>query len=202
MEHLDRSQGQPNADFETEALAFLPNVARYARLLAGDRADADDLTQETFLRAFQAWSTFRPGTDCRKWLFTICRNVFLRNRQRSKRFVSDGDAENELRAMRDLYSQALAQGLNDLFDRMDVGPAFERALRELLPEYREAVILIDVEDYSYAEAANVVGVPIGTIRSRLFRARRRLQQSLLEYARDFGFALAHSNAPAHEEVAS
>jgi RNA polymerase sigma-70 factor (ECF subfamily) len=202
MEHLDRSQAQPNADFETEALAFLPNVARYARLLAGDRADADDLTQETFLRAFQAWSTFRPGTDCRKWLFTICRNVFLRNRQRSKRFVSDGDAENELRAMRDLYSQALAQGLNDLFDRMDVGPAFERALRELLPEYREAVILIDVEDYSYAEAANVVGVPIGTIRSRLFRARRRLQQSLLEYARDFGFALAHGNAPAHEEVAS
>src|SRR5689334_15661158 len=93
MEHVDASQPFAIADFEEEALEFLPNVARYARLLTRDKADADDLTQETFLRAFEKWSTFRPGTDCRKWLFTICRNLYLRNRQRSKRFVSEEDAE-------------------------------------------------------------------------------------------------------------
>jgi len=200
MDPVDDVQPLLIADFETVALEFLPNVARYARLLTRDKADADDLTQETFLRAFQKWSTFRPGTDCRKWLFTICRNLYLRSRQRSKRFVSEDDAEIELRAMHDIYSQAMAYGLKGLFDRLDIGPALQRGLAELLPEYREAVLLIDVEDYSYEEAASAAGVPIGTIRSRLFRARRRLQQSLLEYARDLGFSL--TTASAREEVAS
>jgi len=200
MEQPDNHQ--PIADFESEALEFLPNVARYARLLTRDGADADDLTQETFLRAFQKWSTYRPGTDCRKWLFTICRNLYLRNKQRSKRFVSDQDAEIELRVTRHLYEQAVAYGFGNLFDRLDVGPALKRSLADLLPEYREAVLLVDIEDYSYEEAAIAAGVPVGTIRSRLFRARRRLQQSLLQYARDFGFASSDASPPPREDIVS
>jgi len=68
--------------FRAEALRWIPNVARYARLLTRNQDDAEDLAQETYLRAFQNWATFRLGTDCRKWLFTICRNVFLRSRER------------------------------------------------------------------------------------------------------------------------
>src|SRR5215813_1317041 len=93
------------ATFESEALPFLPNVARYARLLTHDAADADDLTQETFLRAYQNWNTFRPGSDCRKWLFTICRNVYIRDRQRSQRFVTVENPEADLSAMRELFDQ-------------------------------------------------------------------------------------------------
>jgi len=202
MDQVDDTQAFSIADFEAEALEFLPNVARYARLLTRDKADADDLTQETFLRAFEKWATYRPGTDCRKWLFTICRNLFLRNRERSKRFVAEDDAETELRATQDLYASAVANGMRDLFDHIDIGPALKQSLAELLPEYREAVLLVDVEEYSYEDAASTIGVPIGTIRSRLFRARRRLQQSLIEHARDLGFTLPRTTSSAHEEVAS
>lgn len=173
--------------FERDALVFLPNVARYARLLTRDSADADDLTQETFLRAYEAWGSFRPGSDCRKWLFTICRNLYLRNRQRSQRFVAVDDADGELKATRQMYFHAREQGCKDLFDRIDLGPALQKGLDSLLPEYREVVVLIDIEDCSYAAAAAALGVPIGTVRSRLFRARRLLQQSLMEYAEDLGF---------------
>jgi RNA polymerase sigma-70 factor (ECF subfamily) len=189
----------PNtADFETEALRFIPNVARYARLLTRNEADADDLTQETFLRAYQSWNTFHPGTDCRKWLFTICRNVYLRDQQRSRRFILVENPEHELTAMRQLYDDAFVTGLSHIFDRVDLGPAIERGLGDLQPDYRDAILLIDVEDRSYAEAAAVAGVPIGTIRSRLFRARRLLQQSLLEHARDAGL-IADGDATARLE---
>jgi len=178
----------PTAEaFELEAVPFLPNVARYARLLTRDSADADDLTQETFLRAFKAWESFRPGSDCRKWLFTICRNLYLRERQRAGRFVATDDADGELKATREMYFRVREQGCEDLFERIDLAPALDAALRLLQPEYREVVVLIDVEDCSYADAAAALNVPIGTIRSRLFRARRLLQQTLMKHAEDLGF---------------
>jgi RNA polymerase sigma-70 factor (ECF subfamily) len=162
-------------------------------MLTRDAADADDLTQETFLRAYENWSTFRPGTDCRKWLFAICRNLFLRHQQRSRRFVAVDDADGELTATRQLYFRARAEGMKDVFDHLDIGPALERGLASLTPEHREAIILIDVEDYTYADAAVTLDVPIGTVRSRLFRARRILQGVLLEYARDMGFGFTDAS---------
>ncbi len=190
MDLADAHRQLTEDDFVTEALRWLPNVGRYARLLARDRADADDLTQETFLRAQLNWSTFRAGTDCRKWLFAICRHLFLRTRQRDSRFVSVEDPEAEVRQTAELYWEAAASGLAGLFDRIDLGPALERGLHAMSEEYREAVILVDVEDYSYAEAAVALEVPVGTVRSRLFRGRRLLQQTLIEYARDFGLVRA------------
>ena len=181
--------------FELEAVPFLPNVARYARLLTRDSAEADDLTQETFLRAFKAWDSFRPGSDCRKWLFTICRNLYLRERQRAARFVAADDAEGELRATREMYFHVREQGCKDLFERIDLAPALEEGLRSLQPEYREVVVLIDIEDCSYADAAAALNVPIGTVRSRLFRARRLLQQALMKHAEDLGFLTPLAERP-------
>ena len=174
------------AAFRAEALRWLPAVARYARLLTRNQADADDLAQETFLRAFEKWNTFRLGTDCRKWLFAICRHLYFRTRQRDKRFVAADDPEAEVLRAAELFWEAEAGGLQNLFDCIDVKPALERSLDELAPEYRDIVLLVDVEGYSYAEAAIEIDIPIGTVRSRLFRARRLLQQALIEYARDLG----------------
>jgi RNA polymerase sigma-70 factor (ECF subfamily) len=186
----------PSADaFELEAVPFLPNVARYARLLTRDSADADDLTQETFLRAFKAWDSFRPGSDCRKWLFTICRNLYLRDRQRAERFVATDDTDGELRATREMYFRVRDQGCKDLFERVDLAPALDEARRSLQPEYREVVVLIDIEDCSYAAAADARNVPIGTVRSRLFRARRLLQQALMKHAEDLGFLTPLAERP-------
>ena len=186
----DTQRATAQTDFQRDALPWLPHVSRYARLLARNQSDADDLTQETFLRAYQGWSTFRPGTDCRRWLFAICRNTFLRIRHRERRVVAVDDPEAEMRATTQLYWDAVGSGLDDVFDRVDLRPALERSLRAMLPEYAETVILVDVEGFSYADAATELGVPVGTIRSRLFRARRLLQEALIDYARDLGFAAA------------
>ena len=173
-------------DFRAEALRWLPNVSRYARLLTRNQSDADDLAQETFLRAYVNWTTFRPGSDCRKWLFTICRNLFLRGQQRGARIVSIEDPDTDLQGTAQLYWEAAESGLSTLFDRIDLGPAIERSLHDIPAEYREVLILVDVEDCKYADAAAVLGVPVGTVRSRLFRARRLLQQALIDHARDVG----------------
>jgi len=174
--------------FEREALPSLPDVARFARSLTRDAADADDLVQETFLRAFRAWHTFIPGSDCRRWLFTICRNIFLRARERESRMVNVDDAEAESLAAVRLHIQARDVGLSDMFTRLDVAPAIERALATLPESFREVVRLVDVEGFAYEEAAEALGVPVGTVRSRLYRARRLLQAELLKYAVDLGFA--------------
>ena len=189
------------ADFQDVALCWLPHVSRYARLLTRDKSDADDLTQETFLRAYSNWSTFRPDSDCRKWLFTICRNTFLRSRQRARRVQVVEDVESEMYATARLYWDAVSEGLDNVFDRLDLGPALQRCLGNMLPEFAETVILVDIEDYTYADAAEALGVPVGTVRSRLFRARRLLQESLIEYARDLGLGTARSTPPRKDERA-
>ena len=192
---------QPTEDeFRAEALRWLPNVSRYARLLTRNKSDADDLAQETFLRAYLSWTTFRPGSDCRKWLFTICRHLFLRVQQRNSRVVGVDDPEADVQGTAELYWEAAANGLSDLFNRIDLGPAIERGLLTIQPEYREAVILVDIEDYSYADAAAEIGVPVGTIRSRLFRGRRLLQQTLMAHARDIGLGAPASSRNDDERI--
>jgi RNA polymerase sigma-70 factor (ECF subfamily) len=179
---------QQDAEFEREALPWMEDVYRFARSMTHDEADADDLVQETYLRAYRAWHTFEKGSDCRRWLFTICRNVFLRTREREARQVDTGgdDAVLEtLAAVREVSS--LAGGNADaIFSRLDLVPAIRHALDDLPEVFRSAVVLVDVEGQSYDEAAVVLGVPIGTVRSRLFRGRRILQRSLLQFAKDAG----------------
>ena len=185
-----------DATFERDVLACLPDVARFARSLTHDDANADDLVQETMLRAYRAYHTFEPGSDARRWLFTICRNVFLRQRERERRQADTAD-DAELETLGAVMGHVAAQrdGTDDLFDRLDLGPAIERALGELPDAFRIAVALVDVEGQSYEEAAAVAGVPVGTVRSRLFRGRRLLQEKLLSHARDAGFAAPAGPTP-------
>jgi RNA polymerase sigma-70 factor (ECF subfamily) len=177
-----------DATFDAAVLAALPHVLRFARSLAHDDTLADDLVQETYLRAYRAWETFKPGHDARRWLFTICRNVFLRHREREERVVdtSGDDADLESLAAARECGAATRSGLGDLLDRIDVAPAIRAALAAVPEVYRTTVILVDVEGESYEAAAEVLGVPVGTVRSRLFRARRLLQQSLFTHAVDAG----------------
>jgi len=185
-----------DATFERDVLECLPDVARFARSLTRDDANADDLVQETMLRAYRAYHTFEPGSDARRWLFTICRNVFLRQRERDLRQADVAD-DAELETLGAVWGHvaAVRDGVDDLFDRLDLGPAIDRALAELPDAFRVAVVLVDVEGQAYEEAAAVAGVPVGTIRSRLFRGRRLLQEQLLSYARDAGFAAPAGPTP-------
>jgi len=179
-----------DAHFEKSALTCLPDVARFARSLTRSESAADDLVQETFLRAYRGYASFQPGADVRRWLFTICHHAFLRIQEREQRMVlsSDGD-DAELETLGAVMGHVAAQrsGLDAYVCSIDVGPAIRDAIEQLAAPYRLAVTLVDVEGMSYDESAQVAAVPVGTIRSRLFRARRLLQEQLFEYARDLGF---------------
>ena len=177
--------------FEDVALPLIPDVSRFAFSLTRDADEADDLVQETYLKAFRAWHTFTPGTNARSWLFTICKNTFRRRFTREKvRPEIEKEAVGDDDAMPIVMSHANAEklGLGDLFDRLDVGPALERGMDALPELFREIVALVDLEGFSYHEAAEILEIPVGTVRSRLFRARRRLQDFLIEQARDMGLA--------------
>lgn len=176
-----------DAAFEREALPWLDDVYRFALSLTRDDADADDVVQETYLRAYRSWHTFIPGTECRRWLFTICRNVFLRSRERQRPTVDLEDGEQDAVAAGSVYAAARERGYDDLYATLDLAPALRDALDELAEPFRSTVILVDVEGMTYETAAQVMGVPIGTVRSRLFRGRRLLQEKLLTVAEDFGF---------------
>jgi RNA polymerase sigma-70 factor (ECF subfamily) len=177
--------------FEQELLASIEAVHRFALRLAGDAAAAEDLVQETYLRALAHRDHYAPGSNCRAWLFTICRRVFLKGALRDAREVATDDAGLEALAAAALHGAvAAADPTGAVFERADLDDAVRRALDKLPEEYRSAVALVDIEDQSYAAAAAILGVPVGTLRSRLFRGRRLLQQELLAYAEDAGLLTA------------
>jgi RNA polymerase sigma-70 factor (ECF subfamily) len=186
-----------DAEFAAVALPLLPTVARVARALTHDESDADDLVQDTFLRAYRSWHTFAPGTDCRRWLATICRNAFFEQQHRDRNFTSVEDDELESLAAARLHNSARAAGLDDMYTRLDLGPAIARAIAALDPAFRDVVTFVDVDGFAYDEVADMLGIPIGTVRSRLYRARRQLQEALIAYARDAGFSHPKNEASYH-----
>lgn len=195
MPDQTEAKRQKDQRFANEALVWLADVTRFALSLTRDESDADDLVQETFLRAFQAWDTYVAGTECRGWLFTICRNAYYRQQRRERRMVQCDDPDLEALAAVAVHASASTAGLGDVFGRVDLGEAIDDALTQLPDQFREAIILVDVQDQSYEAAAEVVGVPVGTIRSRLFRGRRLLQEALIDHARDLGLAKPMMAAP-------
>ncbi|HEY4372578.1 MAG TPA: sigma-70 family RNA polymerase sigma factor [Burkholderiales bacterium] len=155
---------------EQEALVeLIPRLRRYARALTGERFRADDLVQDTLERALAKWALWRPGTDLRAWTFTIMHNVFVNQVRRAALApeVADPEAALELED-----SGASADTLAQL-------NALDGALQRLPDEQREVLLLVTLEGFSYDEAAHTLGLPIGTVMSRLARARAKLA-ALLE----------------------
>ena len=182
----------PKEGFAEEAIPWLDAVYRYAiRLTAGNRAEADDIVQETFLRAYRHWHTFQRGTSARAWLFTITRNVFLRARERQARRPETLQSELD----HDLAAFAGGDALRDVtqpdpeegFFASFIDEEVTRAVEQLPTEFREVVVLSDVEGLGYGEIAEIVGVPLGTVKSRLYRGRRLLQRALYDYAQEMGY---------------
>jgi len=178
-------------EFAAATLPLMPNVKRYALALTRNESDADDIVQETYLRAHRYWRSFDSANDCRRWLVTICRNAFNTVHQREGRAVAVDDDELESLAAARAHNAARVAGVDDMYSRLDLGPAIQAAIEQLDTSFRDVVVLSDVEGFSYEEIAEMLGIPLGTVRSRLFRARRQLQESLMVYAIDAGFARAN-----------
>lgn len=170
--------------FENEAIPHLDAVHRFALRLTRSHADADDLVQETFLRGFRAWDGYTPGTRAKSWLFTICRNAFLRQRARESRRAELAAAARFADAFNPINSDPANPDRPDAF----VGAGILRRIEQLPPEFRTAVLLCDLHSLAYADAADHLGVPLGTLKSRLHRARRILKRQLRTAAREHGLA--------------
>jgi RNA polymerase sigma-70 factor (ECF subfamily) len=168
-----RSLGEPHPEesFERVVLPHLPSAYNLARWLTRNDHDADDVVQEAFLRAFRFFPSFR-GADARPWLLAIVRNTcwtWLRA-NRGREIAAAFDEGDE-------PADTTASAEEDLVRRAD-GARLARALEELPTEFREVIVLRELEEMSYREIADVAGIPVGTVMSRLARARRRLQVAL------------------------
>jgi RNA polymerase sigma-70 factor (ECF subfamily) len=184
---------QRATSFESEAVPHLDAVYRFAFRLTGSAPDAEDLVQETFLRAYRSWERYEPGTRAKSWLFTICRNAFLRQRQHDSRRVEVmqkavlDNGGNDLGPDTVLFMPAYQQDPEGTFFFSLIDRRILELIGRIPPDFREVVLLSDLEGLSYAEIAELLAVPIGTVKSRLFRGRRMLQESLYNYATESGY---------------
>ena len=176
--------------FQREALPLLDSLYGAALRMTRNPADAEDLVQETMLRAYRAFDRFEPGTNLKAWLFRILTNAYInayRKKQREPQKVSqdqiqDFDLYQELK---DHDPELTRTPENIVLDSLVDSDILE-AIDDLPEQFRLAVILSDIEGFSYAEMAEIMGVPMGTVMSRLHRGRRALQKRLWELARERG----------------
>lgn len=148
------------------ALTHIPRLRRYARLLTGDASRADDLVQDTLERALAKLDLWRPDSDLRAWLFTLMHNLFVNQvRASGKHTLCELDEANDV---------PVSGGQNEAMAVRDI----HTALAKLPPEQREVMLLVGLEQFAYADAARILGVPQGTVMSRLSRARERMRQLL------------------------
>jgi RNA polymerase sigma-70 factor (ECF subfamily) len=172
------------ARFEEEALRHLDALYSFALRLARVRDDAEDLVSDTVLRAFERWEQYRLGTNIRAWLFTILYHVFVsRKRRIDAREVQEGDGEAGW-TVQDVVGEADPE--TRYYDSF-LDDEIVRAIDALPDEYRTAVVLSDIQEMRYAEIAQILGIPEGTVKSRLFRGRRMLQRRLRGYAVAMGY---------------
>ena len=175
--------------FEEEALELSDQVYAVARRLTGSREEAEDLVQEAYARAFRAWRSFQPGTNLRAWLFRILTNL---NIDRGRKIQRSPDTqpleENDYFLYNRLEESSTGDGTNDerkVVERLSQNEAVT-ALADLPHDFRDVVLLVDLADFTYSDAAQILDIPIGTVMSRLHRGRRMLKRSLAETAVDDG----------------
>jgi len=176
--------------FEAEALGFTHALYRTAVSLMRSTDAAHDLVQETYLRAYRAFGQYAPGTNCKAWLFSIMYSIFKTAYRKAQR-EQDGMLGVALEAQIEQSLRQDAEFEGDDPARLDWADAdVERALRDLPEEFRSVVLIVDVGELSYEEAALALACPVGTVRSRLFRARKLLFAALQGYASRMGYVAA------------
>ncbi len=184
MISLFSSQKRQRDAFEREALPHLDALHAYALHLCRDGADADDLVQETYIKALNNFASYQPGTNCRAWLFRILTNTFFNLRRSRKRHnpIDSEMPELELAMAESAQDRGIYRPIDmQLLDGV-VSKHVTEALDALPPEFRTVLLLADLHDFSYKEIAEVVDCPVGTVMSRLFRARKAMQKRLLTHA--------------------
>jgi len=162
--------------------------------MTGDSDDASDLVQETFLRAFRFFDKFEKGTNCKAWLFRIMKNTYINSYRKSNKEPEKVDYED----VENFYENVKPSSTDDahlereIFDNL-LDDEISKAISDLPEDFRTVVILADIEGYTYEEIADFIDCPVGTVRSRLHRARKMLYATLYNYAEDKGYKVKDSD---------
>ncbi|WP_425308770.1 sigma-70 family RNA polymerase sigma factor [Ammonicoccus fulvus] len=178
-----------DARFERDALEYLDQLYGAALRMTRNPADAEDLVQETYAKAYGSFHQYAPGTNLKAWLYRILTNTYINSYRKAQRSPKLADGENvedwQLARAESHTSRGLRSAEMEALDRMPDSVVTD-ALQELSPDFRLAVYLADVEGFAYKEIAEIMGTPIGTVMSRLNRGRRQLREALSDYAREHG----------------
>lgn len=170
--------------FEDEALAHADQLYRIALRLTGSPQSAEELVQETYLRAFRSWRSYATGSNLAAWLATILRNIYLDEaRRQSRRPVIESLDEQGDYYLYNHLAETAKEPQEAVLNRL-AGGAIVDSLADVPPTFREAIVLVDVGGFSYKDAAEILDVPVGTVMSRLHRGRRLLKQALAERTRE------------------
>jgi RNA polymerase sigma-70 factor (ECF subfamily) len=187
-EIANKRVSERDGEFQREAVPHMDALYNYALRMTGDPNDADDLLQDTYLKAFRFWDKYEKGTNIRAWLFRIMKNSYINLYRKSSKepdTVDYEDVQNFYQTIRDQSTDP-----NDLQEKL-FGSLLEddvaRALESLPEDFRTVIILCDIEGFTYEEIAEFVECPVGTVRSRLHRGRRLLRDKLFDYARKKGY---------------
>jgi RNA polymerase sigma-70 factor (ECF subfamily) len=188
MAGLTTNEVQKQEDFEDEIIPHLDAMYNFGLRLTSDPNDAEDLVQDTIVKAFRFFSSYEKGTNAKAWLFRILKNSYINNYRKKSKQPSQVDYDE----VSSFYETIRADrtDTSDLEDRMFrelIDDDISNALEQLPEDFRTVVLLCDVEGFTYEEIANMLDVPIGTIRSRLHRGRNLLKAELEEYAHDRGY---------------
>jgi RNA polymerase sigma-70 factor (ECF subfamily) len=175
--------------FETDALQYMNQLYSAALRYTKNPSDAQDLVQDTFAKAYVSFHQFEPGTNLKAWLYRILTTTFINTYRKDQRRPQLSDQELEDWQIADASSHTSDQGKSAEDVALENLPDsdIKRALAEIPEEFRIAVYLADVEGFSYKEIAEIVGVPTGTVMSRLHRGRKQLREKLTDYARELGY---------------
>ena len=192
------------AEFESMAMPFMDQLYSHALRLTKNSSDAEDLVQETYLKGYRAFSSFKEGTNLRAWLFRILTNSFINNYRKKQRGFEEEDFDeiDDMylhRRLGSIQNSTLGMSAEDmLFERL-TEDEIKDAVENLPTQYREVVLLADVQGFSYKEIAEILEIPNGTVMSRLHRGRAKLQKVLLDFASKRGLLVGSSQMNSDQE---